>query len=182
MTKNDSIFYEKWNRDMISESNVDKIFKPIPVNDEGKPIKGYSIFLEGELPKFLLNEQPIAKYKIIRPNGSTLAIVPTTFRKDIREEFIKLGYRLVPVSKNVTIPVKFIEGVRVSINNANWKHKYAIIINKGDIKQIIDDTTKVLKILLDNNVEIDKNNICPSYCGIPIRNMDDVEKVIEYKR
>jgi len=170
------------NRYMTPESNVDKIFKPIPVNDEGKPIKGYSIFIEGELPKFLLNEQPIAKYKIIRPNGSTLSVVPTTFRKDIREEFVKLGYKFVPTSKKVTIPVKFVEGVRVSISNANWKHKYAIIINKGDIKQIIDDTTKVLKILLDNNVEIDKDNICPSYCGIPIRNMDDVEKVIEYKR
>lgn len=167
---------------MKSESNIDEIFKPIPVNDEGKPIKGYSIYLEGGLPRFLLNEQPIAKYKIIRPNGSTVAIVPTSFRKDIREELIKLGYRLVSVSKKVTIPVKFIEGVRVSISNANWKHKYAIIINKGDIKQIIDDTTKVLRILLDNNVEIDKENICPSYCGIPIRNMDDVEKVIEYKR
>ncbi len=56
MIKNDSIFYEKWNRDMMSESNVDEIFKPIPVNDEGKPIKGYSIYIEGELPKFLLNE------------------------------------------------------------------------------------------------------------------------------
>lgn len=167
---------------MKPESNVDEIFKPTPVNDEGKPIKGYSIYLEGGLPKFLLNEQPIAKYKIIRPNGSTLSIVPTTFRKDIREELIKLGYKFVPVSKKVIIPVKFIDGIGVSISNANWKHKYAIIINKGDIKQIIDDTTKVLKILLNNNIEIDKDNICASYCGIPIRNMDDVEKVIEYKR
>ncbi len=167
---------------MMSESKVDEIFKPSPVNDEGKPIKGYSIYLEGELPKFLLNEQIVAKYKIIRPNGSTLATVPTTFRKDIREEFIKLGYKLVSSSKKIIIPVKFIEGIRVSISNANWKHKYAIIINKGDIKQIIDDTTKVLNILLDNNVEIEKENICASYCGIPIRNMDDVEKVIEYKR
>lgn len=167
---------------MASIHKIDKIFKPSPVNDEGKPIKGYSIYLEGELPKFLLNEQIIAKYKIIRPNGSTLAIVSTTFRKDIREEFIKLGYKLVSVSKKVTIPVKFIEGIRVSISNANWKHKYAIIINKGDIKQIIDDTTKVLEILLDNNVDIEKENICASYCGIPIRNMDDVEKVIDYKR
>lgn len=167
---------------MTSESNVEEIFKPIPVNDEGKPIKGYSIFLEGELPKFLLNEQVIAKYKIIRSDGSTLATVPTTFRKDIREELIRLGYKFMSVNKKVIIPVKFIEGIRVSITNANWKHKYAIIINKGDIKQIIDDTAKVLEILLNNNVEIDKDNICPSYCGIPIRNMDDVDKVIEYKR
>lgn len=167
---------------MAPESNIDEIFKPIPINDEGKPIKGYSIYLEGELPKFLLNEQVIAKYKIIRPNGSTVAIVPTTFRKDIREEFIKLGYRFVSVNKKVIIPVKFIEGIRVSISNANWKHKYAIIVNKGDIRQIIDDTTKVLKILLDNNVEIEKENICASYCGIPIIDTDDVEKVIEYKR
>lgn len=167
---------------MKQESNVDEIFKPLPVNDEGRPIKGYSIYLEGELPKFLLNEQTIAKYKIIRPSGSILAIVPTTFRKDIREELVKLGYKFVSTGKNTIIPVKFIDGVRVSISNANWKHKYAIIINKGDIGQIIDDTTKVLKILLDNNVEIDKENICASYCGIPIKNMDDVEKVIEYKR
>lgn len=75
---------------MTPGSNIDKIFKPIPVNDEGKPIKGYSIYLEGELPKFLLNEQVLAKYKIIRPNRS-IAVVPTTFRKDIREELIKLG-------------------------------------------------------------------------------------------
>jgi hypothetical protein len=163
-------------------TDIDEIFKPLPVNDEGKPIKGYSIYLEGELPKFLLNTQVIAKYKIIRPNGSILAVVPTTFRKDIREEFIKLGYKFASANKKVIIPVKFIEGIRVSISNANWKHKYAIIINKGDIKQIIDDTTKVLKILLDNNVEIDKENICASYCGIPIRNMDDVDKVIQYKR
>ena len=167
---------------MKTESDIDEIFKPIPINDEGKPIKGYSIYLEGELPKFLLNEQVIAKYKITRSNGSILAIVPTTFRKDIREELVKLGYRFVSTNKKVIIPVKFIEGIRVSISNANWKHKYAIIVNKGDIKQIIDDTTKVLEILLSHNVEIDKDNICASYCGIPIRNMNDVEKVIEYKR
>lgn len=167
---------------MKSESNVDKIFRPLPINDEGKPIKGYSIYLEGELPKFLLSEQVLAKYKIIRPNGSTVAIVPTTFRKDIREEFIKLGYKFESVSKKIIIPVKFIEGVRVSISNANWRHKYVIIINKGDIGQIIEDTTKVLKILLDNNVEIGKENICASYCGIPIKSSEDIEKVIEYKR
>lgn len=167
---------------MVSESNIDDIFKPIHINDEGKPIKGYSIYIEGELPKFLLNEQVLAKYKIIRPSGSTLAIVPTTFRKDIREEFIRLGYKLVSVNKRVVIPVKFIEGVRVSISNANWKHKYAIIVNKGDIKQIIDDTAKVLKILLDNNIEIGKENICASYCGISIRDTEDVDKVIKYKR
>lgn len=167
---------------MESESNIDEIFKPIPINDEGKPIKGYSIYIEGELPKFLLNEQVLAKYKIIRPSGSTLAIVPTTFRKDIREEFIKLGYKFESVNKRVVVPVKFIEGIRVSISNANWKHKYAIIVNKGDIKQIIDDTTKILKILLDNNIEIGKENICASYCGIPIKDTEDVDKVIKYKR
>ncbi len=167
---------------MTSENKIDKIFKPLPVNEEGKPIKGYSIYLDGELPKFLINEQSLAKYKIIRPDGSILAVVPTTFRKDIREEFIKLGYKLVSVNKKVIVPVKFIEGIRVSISNANWKHKYAIIINKGDIKQIIDDTAKVLQILINHNVEIEKENICASYCGIPIRNADDVEKVIEYKR
>ncbi len=167
---------------MTKSENVDKIFKPIPVNEEGKPIKGYSIYLEGELPKFLLNEQVLAKYKIIRPNGSVLAIVPTTFRKDIREELTRLGYKFFPVDKKVIIPVKFIEGIRVSISNANWKHKYAIIVNKGDIKQIIDDTSKVLQILLNHNVEIEKDNICASYCGIPIRNMEDIDKAIEYKR
>ncbi len=41
---------------MTSENKIDKIFKPLPVNEEGKPIKGYSIYLEGELPKFLFNE------------------------------------------------------------------------------------------------------------------------------
>ena len=167
---------------MTSESNINEIFKPIPINDEGKPIKGYSIYIEGELPQFLYNEQVLAKYKIIRPNGSTLAIVPTTFRKDIREEFIKLGYKLISVNKKVIIPVKFIEGIRVSVSNANWKHKYAIIVNKGDIKQIIDDTAKVLKILLDKNIEIEKENICASYCGISITDTDDIEKVIKFKR
>lgn len=167
---------------MDKAKNVGTIFKPIPINDEGKPVKGYSIYIEGELPKFLISEQPIAKYKIKRPNGSILAVVPTTFRKDIREELIKLGYEFESVNKKTVVPVKFIEGIRVSISNANWKHKYAIIINKGDIKQIIDDTTKVLKILLDNNVEIGKENICASYCGIPIKDADDIEKVIDYKR
>jgi hypothetical protein len=167
---------------MESESNVGDIFKPIPINDEGKPVKGYSIYIEGELPKFLLNEQVLAKYKIIRPDGSTLAIVPTTFRKDIREEFIRLGYKLVSVNKKIIIPVKFIEGIRVSISNANWKHKYAIIVNKGDVKQIIDDTTKILKILLDNNVTIGRENICASYCGIAIKDTNDIDKVIKYKR
>lgn len=81
---------------MMPKNKIDEIFKPAPVNDEGKPIKGYSIYIEGELPKFLLNEQVIAKYKIIRPNGSTLSIVPTTFRKDIREELIKSGYKFIP--------------------------------------------------------------------------------------
>lgn len=137
---------------MVQESSVDKIFKPIPINEENKPVKGYSIYIEGELPKFLLSEQPLARYKIIRPNGSTLAVVSTTFRKDIREEFIKLGYKFIPVNEKTIVPVKFIEDIRVSISNANWKNKYAIIINKGDVKQIIEDTGRVLKILLDNNL------------------------------
>lgn len=167
---------------MHKENNVGEIFKPIPINDENKPVKGYSIYIEGELPKFLLNELPLAKYKIKRPNGSTLAIVPTTFRKDIREEFVKLGYKFESINDKKIVPVKFIEDVRVSISNKNWKRKYAIIINKGDIKQIIDDTTKVLKILLDNDVEIDKGNICASYCGIPIRDEHDIDKAIKYER
>lgn len=167
---------------MASKGNIDKIFKPIPINEENQPIKGYSIYIEGELPKFLLNQQAVAKYKIIRPNGSILAVVPTTFRKDIREELIKLGYKFVSSNKKVVIPVKFVEDIRVSISNANWKHQYAIIINKGDIKQIIDDTSKVLKILLDHDIEIEKENICASYCGIPIENTDDINNVMKYKR
>lgn len=167
---------------MAPKRDVDKIFKPIPINDEDKPVKGYSIYLEGELPQFLLSEQMLAKYKIIRPNGSTLAIVPTTFRKDIREELTKLGYKFISINDKIVAPVKFIEDIRVSISNTNWKHKYSIIINKGDIKQIIDDTARVLNILLDHNIDIEKENICASYCGIPIRDDHDIDKVIKYKR
>jgi len=165
---------------MVSE--VSKIFKPSPLNEEGKPIKGYSIYIEGELPKFLTKEQKLAKYKIIRPDGTTLAIVPTTFRNDIKEEFVKLGYSFIAVTDSAIVPVKAIEGVRVSISNANWKHKYAIIINKGNVNEIINDTAKVLNVLLDKNVGITKENICASYCGIAIENEDDVNKIIKYKR
>ena len=38
---------------MVSGKDVNKIFKPSPINEEGKPLKGYSIYVEGELPKFL---------------------------------------------------------------------------------------------------------------------------------
>ena len=167
---------------MVSEKDVNKIFKPSPLNEEGKPIKGYSIYLEGELPKFLIKEQKLPKYKIIRPNKSTLAIVPTSFRNDIREELVKLGYEFIPVTEDVTVPVKSIDGVRVSISNTNWKLKYAIIINKGNVNEIINDTRKVLKILLDNKVDVDKESICASHCGIAIENDDDINKIINYKR
>ena len=122
---------------MASEKDVSKIFKPSPINEEGKPIKGYSIYLEGELPKFLTKVQKLPKYKIIRPDGSTLAIVPTSFRNDIREELTKLGYTFVPVTDDAIVPVKSVDGVRVSISNANWKRKYAVIVNKGDVNEII---------------------------------------------
>lgn len=169
-------------RKMVSEKDVSKIFKPSPLNEEGKPIKGYSIYLEGELPKFLTKEQKLPKYKIIRPDGSVLTVVPTTFRNDIREELTKLGYSFIPVTEEVVVPVKSIAGVRVSISNANWKLKYAIIINKGSVNEIIDGTAKVLKVLLDNNVYIDKDSVCSSYCGIAIENEDDVNKIINYRR
>ena len=167
---------------MIAERDVNKIFKPSPLNEEGKPIKGFSIYLEGELPKFLTKEQKLPKYKIIRPDKSILAIVPTSFRNDIREEFVKLGYEFIPVTENVIVPVKSIDGVRVSISNANWKLKYAIIINRGAVNEIINDTKKVLKILLDNKVNVDKESVCASYCGIAIENEDDINKIMTYKR
>ena len=167
---------------MVTDRDINKIFKPSPLNEEGKPIKGYSIYLEGELPKFLTKEQKLPKYKIIRPDRSTLAIVPTSFRNDIREELVKLGYEFIPVTDNVIVPVKSIDGVRVSIRNTNWKLKYAIIVNKGNLNEIIDDTKKVLKVLLDNNVDIDKESVCASYCGIAIENEDDVNKIMSYKR
>ena len=167
---------------MVSERDVNKIFKPTPLNEEGKPIKGYSIYLEGELPKFLTKEQKLPKYKITRPDGSILAIVPTSFRNDIREEFVKLGYEFIPVTDSVTVPVKSIDGVRISIRNTNWKLRYAIIINKGNVNEIIDDTKKVLKVMLDNKVNIDKESICASYCGIAIETEDDMDKIIGYKR
>ena len=167
---------------MVSERDINKIFKPSPLNEECKPIKGYSIYIEGELPKFLTKEQKLPKYKIIRPDGSILAVVPISFRNDIREEFVKLGYTFDPIADDVIIPVKSIDGVRVSISNANWKLKYAIIINKGDVNEIINDTKKVLKSLLDNDVNINKESICASYCGMAIENEDDINKIINYKR
>lgn len=167
---------------MTSELDINKIFKPSPLNEEGKPIKGYSIYLEGELPKFLTKEQKLPKYKIIRPDGSTLAVVPTSFRNDIREELVKLGYEFIPVTENVTVPVKSINGVRVSISNTNWKLRYAVIINKGNVNEIINDTKKVLKVLLDNKVDIDKESICASYCGIAIEDENDINKIMSYKR
>jgi len=167
---------------MVSGKDVDKIFKPSPINEEGKPIKGYSIYVEGELPKFLTKKQDLPKYKIIRPDGSVLAVVPTTFRNDIREEFVKLGYAFTPVTNDAVVPVKSIEGVRVSIRNTNWKMKYAIVINKGDINEIINNTAKVLKVLLDNKVNISKENVCASYCGVAIENDDDIKKIMNYRR
>ena len=167
---------------MVSEKDINKIFKPSPINNEGKPVKGYSIYVEGELPKFLTKKQELPKYKIIRPDGSVLAIVPVSFRNDIREEFVKLGYTFTPVTDEAVVPVKSIEGVRVSIRNTNWKMKYAIVINKGDINDIISDTTKVLKVLLDNNVNINKDSVCASYCGIAIENDEDINKIMKYKR
>ena len=167
---------------MVSGKDVNKIFKPSPLNEEGKPIKGYSIYLEGELPKFLTKAQKLPKYKIIRPDGSTLATVPTSFRNDVREELTKLGYTFILATDDATIPVKSIDGVRVSISNSNWKLKYAIIINKGSADEIIDGTRKVLKVLLDNNVDIEKESVCSSYCGIAIEDEDDISKVMRYKR
>ena len=167
---------------MVTERDINKIFKPSPLNEENKPIKGYSIYLEGELPKFLTKEQKLPKYKIIRPDGSTLAVVPTSFRNDIREELVKLGYEFIPVTENVTVPVKSMDGVRISIRNTNWKLKYAIIVNKGDVNEIINDTKKVLKVLLNNKVNIDKESICASYCGIAIENEDDINKIMNYRR
>jgi hypothetical protein len=167
---------------MVSEKDVNKIFKPSPINGEGKPIKGYSIYVEGELPKFLTKKQELPKYEIIRPDGSVLAVVPTTFRNDIREEFVKLGYIFTSVTDDAVVPVKSIEGVRVSIRNTNWKMKYAIIINKGDVNEIINNTAKVLKVLLNNNVNISKESVCASYCGVAIETDDDVNKLMNYKR
>lgn len=167
---------------MVSGKDVNKIFKPSPINEEGKPLKGYSIYVEGELPKFLTKKQELPKYKIIRPDGSVLATVPTTFRNDVREEFVKLGYTFAPVTDDTVIPVKSIEGVRVSIRNTNWKMKYAIIINKGNVNEIINDTAKVLKVLLDNNINIGKASVCASYCGVAIENDDDINKLMNYRR
>ena len=167
---------------MTSEEDVRKLFKPSPLNEEGKPIKGYSIYLEGELPKFLTKEQKLPKYKIVRLDGSVLAVVPVSFRNDIREELTKLGYTFTPFTEDSIVPVKSIGGVRVTISQANWKLKNAIIINKGDINEIINGVSKVVKVLLDNNVNIDKDSICGSYCGIAIENDDDVNKVMNYKR
>ena len=163
-------------------TDINKIFKPSPLNDEGNPIKGYSIYLEGELPKFLTKKQKLPKYKIIRPNGTILAIVPISFRNDIREELTNLGYAFIPVTNETIIPVKSIDGVRVHISNANWKLRHAIMINKGNVNEIINDTKKVLKKLLDNDVSINKNDICASYCGISIEDDSDLDKIMRYKR
>ncbi len=166
---------------MTSKIDVNTIFKPLPINEQGKPIKGYTIYIDGTLPSCLEHKHKKAAYKIIRHDESVVSIVPVTFPKRVREELEKFDYKFISISRNKVDPLKSINNIRVRIRNLDWQKKWSITIDKGTINDIIDGTKNVLKYLLDNNVVLNVDSICDIYCGLTIENKD-IDNLRKYRK
>lgn len=166
---------------MTSNPDVNKIFKPVPINEQGKPIRGYTVYIDGELPSCLVHKHKKTAYKITRPDKTVVAIVPVTFPKTVREELENLKYEFVTTSRNKTDPIKSINGIRVRVRNLNWQKKWSVTIDKGSVNEIIDGTKIVLKYLIKNKVVLNEDSICDTYCGLPITS-DDIDNVRKFKR
>lgn len=144
--------------------DVNTVRKPWSITSNGKSLSRNVLYIGDVLPDFLLSTYFKVSHKLTRPNKS---IVDKTIRqrvkKTILQELINLGYKYEAHSVPSKEPTKTINNINVRIKRIKEKG-WAIIIDKRKSADVDRDTMKIRKFLEDNNIIVEDNNICPTYC------------------
>ena len=144
-----------------------KTDRPWVLTIAGKQLVRNIIYIGDMLPDFLRENTQRLTWTLMDENGVIIDDdIRIRIKNTIKAYLIRKKCKIIPKRLSLKDPVKYVDGVRVSIKKVTGKG-WGIIIGgkRRDSVDVSRDTMRVRNFLEKKGIVIENKSICPSYCN-----------------